>query len=296
MRGLRGSGRLRLPVLAVFLTGVAGISFAAIFVRLALPAPPVVAGFHRMWIATAVLGGALGLRRGRRPPARGGLLAVAAGACFGTDLALWNTSIVRTSVATSTLLVNTTPILVGLFSVLVLRQRLGGGFAGGAALALAGAAVLVGLPAGAHDTLEGALPALGAAVFYSGYLLLMAAARRAVDTLPALFAASASASAVLGLYALLRSDPFAGFPASSWAAILGLALVSQLGGVLGIVWALRFLPATVASVGLLGQPVGTALLGWLLLGESIAPLQALGGCAVLGGIALCARTGLAPQP
>jgi len=296
MRGLRGSGRLRLPVLAVFLTGVAGISFAAIFVRLALPAPPVVAGFHRMWIATAVLGGALGLRRGRRPPARGGLLAVAAGACFGTDLALWNTSIVRTSVATSTLLVNTTPILVGLFSVLVLRQRLGGGFAGGAALALAGAAVLVGLPAGAHDTLEGALLALGAAVFYSGYLLLMAAARRAVDTLPALFAASASASAVLGLYALLRSDPFAGFPASSWAAILGLALVSQLGGVLGIVWALRFLPATVASVGLLGQPVGTALLGWLLLGESIAPLQALGGCAVLGGIALCARTGLAPQP
>jgi drug/metabolite transporter (DMT)-like permease len=289
MRGLRRSESLRVPVLAVFLTGVFGISFAAIFVRLALPAPPVVAGFHRMWIATAVIGVAFGLRRGGAAPARSVLLAIAAGACFGTDLALWNTSIVLSSVATSTLLVNTTPILVGLFSVLVLREPLGPRFAAGAALALAGAAVLVGLPSSARDSLEGALLALAAAVFYSGYLLLMAAARRALDTLPALFAASTSASAVLGLYALVRGDPFAGFPAASWAAILGLALVSQVGGVLGIVWALRFLPAMLASVVLLGQPVVAALLGWALLGEAIGPLQALGGGAVLAGIALCAR-------
>jgi drug/metabolite transporter (DMT)-like permease len=59
--------------------------------------------------------------------------------------------------------------------------------------------------------------------------------------------------------------------------------------VLGIVWALRFLPTALASVVLLGQPVGTAILGWALLGEAIGPLQALGGGAVLAGIALCAR-------
>ena len=70
----------------------------------------------------------------------------------------------------------------------------------------------------------------------------------------------------------------------------GAALISQIGGVLAIIWALRYLPTTVASVMLLAQPVGTALLGWLLLGEALGPLQALGGAAVLAGIVLASRT------
>ena len=89
----------------------------------------------------------------------------------------------------------------------------------------------------------------------------------------------------------VRGDPLVGFPAHAWAAFVGAALVSQVCGVMAIVWSLRHLPPTVASVALLAQPVGTALLGWLLLGEAIAPLQALGGVAVLVGIALASRAG-----
>jgi drug/metabolite transporter (DMT)-like permease len=273
-----------------FLVGVVGISFAAIFVRLALPAPPVVTGFYRMLFASALVGAWLLLRRRAlglsRPTA---LAALASGLCFGTDLALWHTSIVHTSVATATLLVNTTPVHVGLYSLLVLHQVLDGRFVAGAALALAGSALLLGISWGDVDDARGALLALAAAVFYAGYLLLMTAARRQGDAVPALFLASVGATALLGLYATLAGDPFVGFPASSWAAMLGAALVSQIGGVMGIVWALRYLPTTVASVALLAQPVGTALLGWWLLGESLAPLQVLGGAAVLAGIALASQ-------
>jgi len=42
-----------------------GISFAAIFVRLALPAPPVVTGFYRMLFATLLLAAWLLVRRQR---------------------------------------------------------------------------------------------------------------------------------------------------------------------------------------------------------------------------------------
>ncbi len=42
-------------VVLILLAGVTGISFAAIFVRLALPAPPVVTGFYRMLMATGIL-------------------------------------------------------------------------------------------------------------------------------------------------------------------------------------------------------------------------------------------------
>jgi drug/metabolite transporter (DMT)-like permease len=55
------------------------------------------------------------------------------------------------------------------------------------------------------------------------------------------------------------------------------------------VWALRYLPATLASVALLAQPVGTALLGWWILGEPLSAPQTAGGAAVLAGIALAAQ-------
>lgn len=267
-----------------------GISFAALFVRFALPAPPVVTAFYRMLFATLLVGAWLALRGGRLAPTRRShWLALASGLCFGTDLALWHTALVHTSVATATLLVNTTPVYVGLFSLLVLRQPPGGRYAAGAALAIAGAALLLGISWGDLDDTRGALLALAAAVFYSGYLLLMSTARREADAVPALWLASLGATAVLGLYAALLGNPFTGFPAHSWAAMAAATLVSQLGGVMAIVWALRFLPATVASVALLAQPVGTALLGWWVLGEALAPLQLAGGAAVLAGIFLAAQ-------
>lgn len=102
--------------------------------------------------------------------------------------------------------------------------------------------------------------------------------------------ASTSAAVVMGCYAWIGNLAFTGHPATSWAAIFAMAIVSQLGGVFGIVWALRDLPATVASVTLLAQPVGTALLGWWILGEAMTDIQMAGGLAVLVGIALAAGT------
>ncbi|MGI9590779.1 MAG: DMT family transporter [Myxococcota bacterium] len=278
-----------LRVILVFLTGVAGISFAAIFVRLALPAPPVITGFYRMLFGTLLVGAYL-LWRGRPIAAspRHGLLALASGVCFGTDHAIWNTSLVHTTVANSTLLVNTTPLYVGLWSLLVLRQRLHPRFVVGAALALAGAAMLLGVSWGDGRHLFGDLLALAAAVLYTGYLLLMSAARREAEVVDALFLASAGATLTLGGYGLAAGNAFVGFPAHSWLAFAGAALVSQVGGVFAIIWALRYLPATTASVALLGQPVGAALLAWWLLGEPLSALQSLGALAVLAGIALAA--------
>ena len=100
---------------------------------------------------------------------------------------------------------------------------------------------------------------------------------------------------MLAIAAVARGDALHGFPARSWAAIAGVALVSQLGGVGAIVWALRYLPATVASVSLVAQTVGTALLGGWLLGESLSAHELGGGAMVLAGIALASRSA-APGP
>ena len=278
-------------VAIAFLAGVVGISFAAIFVRLALPAPPVTTGFYRMLFASAALLAWPGLRgRALGLEPRAALLALAAGGCFGADLALWHTSIVKTSVAMATLLVNTTPIPIGLWALVVLRQRLAPSFVVGAGLAIAGCVLLLGISRDDLERAQGALLALGASLFYAGYLLLIKAARGRGDAGPTLLLANLGSTAVLGLAAVAGGDALHGFPARSWAAIAGAALVSQLGGVTAIVWALGYLPATVASVALLAQTVGTALLGGWLLGEALTASELAGGALVLAGIALASRS------
>jgi drug/metabolite transporter (DMT)-like permease len=295
-----GGGGDVLRVALAFGTGIVGVSFAAIFVRLALPAPPVVTGFYRMLFASGLLLPAalwLAVRGGdedeaprRGIPPRAAAWALAAGALFGSDLALWNTSLVETSVSNATLLVNTTPIHVGLFSRFVLGQRLSTGFVWGACVAIGGCALLLGAEPDLAGSSRGDLLALGAAVFLSGYLLMMKRAREELAARHAVWLACLSASAVLGLSALALGDPLRGFPAHSWAAMAGAAAVSQVGGVLLIAWSLRYLPATFASLALLGQPIGTTLLGWLLLSESLSATQLAGGLTILLGILLASRT------
>ena len=69
-----------------------------------------------------------------------------------------------------------------------------------------------------------------------------------------------------------------------------MALVSQIGGVMGLVWCMRYLTPAFASVALVGQPALAALLGWWLLAEPLGGWQLVGAAGVLAGIALAARS------
>jgi drug/metabolite transporter (DMT)-like permease len=258
-------------------------------VRLALPAPPVITAFYRLLIGTLLLTGWALLRGQSWPRGRSLVLVLLAGSCFAADHMLWNSALVRTSVANATLLINTTPFYVGLFALFVLRERLSMSFVSAALLALSGTALLVGVDRVDAGRIGGDVLALAGAVFYAGYLLLMKETRRATSVVPALVAMGWGATLVLGATAVALGLPFRGYPASSWAAIAAAGVVSQIGGVLGIVWALRWLRASFASVALLAQPLGAALLAWWILGEEIAPLQAVGGVVVLAGIFLASR-------
>ena len=277
-------------VITIFFAGTLSISFAAIFIRWGLPAPPVVQAFYRVGIGCLLMGSWLLFRREPLGLSRRDVLLVAgAGFCFGADHALWHTAVVESSVANATLLVNLTPVYIGLHAVLWLRERLDPRFVAGAIAALIGAALVLGADLPGASSVEGDVLALIAGLFYAGYLLLMKAARSGASTIPILFCATASATLLLGGIVVLRGEPLRGFPGSAWAAILAAATLSQVVGVVSIIWALRYLRATFVSVGLLLQPIGTAVLGWLLLGEAIETGQAVGAGLVLIGIALAAR-------
>lgn len=213
------------------------------------------------------------------------LLAALAGAFFAFDLALFNTAVLRTSAANATLLGNNAPLIVGLGSWLIFRKRPSSVFWVGLALALVGSATIVGGDALQHSALgSGDAMAIGASVFFAAYLLTTERVRSGMDTLTlTTLAVSASTATLLVLCLLLRVS-LSGYAPHAWLALIGLGLVSQLGGYLAITYALGHLPATATSVGLLAQAPLTAVLAIPLLGEPLVAGQVIGGALVLAGI------------
>jgi drug/metabolite transporter (DMT)-like permease len=234
-------------------------------------------------------------------PRRAVILACVAGACFAGDNAIFNIAVQRTSVAIVTLLANTSPLFVALAVWIALRQRLSRDYWIGLFLAAVGSAIVLGgAAAGGRGAiavradLSGDLLAILAAVFFAGYLITTQRARADADTLILTTIAVASGAILLFIACLTVGAPLVGFRQTSWAALIALGLVSQVGGYLGVNYALGTLDATVTSVAILGQAPVTALLAAALLHESLSPAQIMGGLLVLAGVYVVLRTDRSP--
>ena len=68
-----------------------------------------------------------------------------------------------------------------------------------------------------------------------------------------------------------------------------LALLPQLIAHSTFNWALRYLPAAYVSITTLGEPIGSTILAFLLLGERPTGLMLAGGILILTGIAVASR-------
>ena len=105
------------------LAGVVGISFSAIFVRLADTSPGT-AAFFRVAYAIPILALIWSVRRRRDSRStRDRLVAVAAGVAFAADLVLWHTSIDYIGAGLSTVLANTQIVFVGALAWAIHRER-----------------------------------------------------------------------------------------------------------------------------------------------------------------------------
>jgi drug/metabolite transporter (DMT)-like permease len=91
-----------------------------------------------------------------------------------------------------------------------------------------------------------------------------------------------------------RADFVPSWPAHGWLVLL--ALSSQVLGWMLISTSLPRLPAAVTSILLTIQPVGSMVLGALLLGEDPTGLQLLGVAMILTGLVAVASTRGAPEP
>lgn len=216
-----------------------------------------------------------------------------AGLFFAGDLALWHWSLQLTSVAASTLEANLAPVFVVLLAWLVQRERPRPAFLAVLALALLGVLAIVSpkLRTGGGAPL-GDLLGIATAVFYACYLLVVARLRTRFGT--GLVMLQSTVVYTLLLLPLALTEKFLPDTPDGWVVLFGLAFIAQFLGQSLIAYALAHLPATTGSVGLYLQPVAAAYFAWLVLGETLEPVQMLGGLIVILAIALARASVSAP--
>lgn len=287
----------------VLLAGGVCIGFAPICVRLS-EVGPVSTAFWRMAISLPALWAALAWSERRRVKTTAVLdrptgastgswgAMTLAGALFAADLACWHWSLHFTSVANATLLPNFAPVFVVLFGWLTLGYGVTWRFVGAMAIALAGTCLLVGRDFQLQShALWGDTLALITAAFYGSYQLAIKNLRSRHGTLVIMSCSSLAAAALLLPVAILSGERFWPQTGHGWMVLVALALIVHAGGQGMIAYALAKLPAAVASVSLLVQPVTAALAAAVILHEPVAAIQAAGVALVLTGVFIARREG-----
>jgi drug/metabolite transporter (DMT)-like permease len=288
---LKDSVRRFLPHLALVF-GILALGMSAIFVKWA-NAPGAVSGFYRMSFAAVILALPFGahIRRRGRPSTRHLLFAVLGGVFFALDLAAWNTALLITSAASATFLGCTSPLWVGIGTLVLFKRKLHREFWGGTLLAMIGATIIVGRDFMVHSALGmGDLLGLVAGVFYGLFFLAAERAREKLSSLAALWISIVSSTMVLCVLSLALGQAFTGYPIQTYANLGALALVVQVAGWFAINYALGHLPASLVSSTLLAQPVLTAILAVPFLGQPLGASQAAGGAIALAGILIVHRS------
>ncbi|MFT3986984.1 DMT family transporter [Aestuariivirga sp.] len=284
-----------LPFLALIAGGVA-VGFSPIFVRLS-DLSPIASGFYRLALAyPAVL-----LLARLYPDAPSGPLTakergllIFTGLIFGLDIICWHLALAYTTVADATLISNTAPIMVALGAFLIFGQRMNPMFIMGLALAVAGVFSLAIQKAGSAapiDRLTGDALAVGAAMSYATYLLLLSKLRRKHGTQRIMLYTTLVSAALLFPLALFTAPTMISGSLAGWGILLAMALVSHVGGQATMTYALAHLPAAYSSMTQLMQAAVAVVAAWAILGESLTLLKFVSAAVILIGILICRRAG-----
>lgn len=266
----------------VLTAGTFTASVAAILIRYAEEAPALAISFWRCAGGAAVLA-PFAYRRLRSSELRDLLYAFVAGAFLAIHFATWISSIERTSIAASVLLVSTGPVFIALAAPLMFRERVGGAVWTGIAIALGGTALVAGTDLGGTSP-SGNMLALAGGAAGGYYVAFGRLARRQLGILEYAFVAYAFSALLLLIVIGPSGVELAGYASKTWLAIAALTIGPQLVGHTMINFVLSEIDATTVSVTIMAEPIVATVLAFVLFDEVPSWLIYPGGAAILLGI------------
>ena len=251
--------------------------------------PPAVIAFQRLFFTTAMLAPGTLSRRVYRAELRALtrrdlLLLCASGLCLALHFLCWIESLSIISTFASTAILATQPLFALGGGFLFLGERPQAKSLWGIVLSTLGTVVIA--CGGSVDgaSLWGCLLSVMGALFAACYLLCNKALRGRLSLTPHTFCIYGLCTLVLLGAAAFAGAPLFAYSYKAYIIFFLLAAVCTLGGHSVCNWALKFTQASTVSVALLGEPVGAALLSWLLFGEWPTVWVLLGGALILMGV------------
>ena len=290
------------PYLALSIA-VLSVSTASIFIRYAqAEAPSLVIAAYRLSLAVLLLAPlALTRYRDELRSLRSRRLgfALLSGLFLALHFATWITSLEYTTVASSVVLVTTTPLWVALIAPFALKEPITRPILIGMGLALIG-----GLVVGLNDAclwqgslvcpslaemvrgqaFLGDLLALAGAVMAALYLIIGRRLRERLSLVSYIFVVYGMAAVALLVMTIFARQPLLDYKPSTYMWMLLLALIPQLFGHSTYNWSLRYVSAAIVSITLLGEPIGSTILAVILLDEAPTSLKIFGAILILTGI------------
>lgn len=283
----------RVYVLLAF--GVLSFTLAPILVRLAGDVPGLTIAVWRTVTAAGVLLPIAAGRRGmgaemQQLSGRDGLLIVVSGVFLGLHFITWIESLYHTTVASASVFVTSSPLMLAGLGYVVLGERLSRVTVASIFVAVLGAITIGWADAGTVTLGQGALwgnsLALGAAVLVSVYLLIGRVVRQQVSWLAYVTPLYTVAAITAVVVAMLKGTPLFGYSWRVYGLCAALALGPQVLGHGSFNYALQHVSAAVVSMLALLEPVGASLIAYLLFGEMPPLLSIVGMLVVLAAVAV----------
>jgi drug/metabolite transporter (DMT)-like permease len=308
--------RPAVPPFVAILFGILAVSTASIFIRFAQKeASSLVIAAWRLTIASIILVpiAASTHKRELTSLKRSDLLmALLSGVFLALHFATWITSLQYTTVASSVVLVSTIPLWVAILSPLTIKEPIRRAVLLGLILALVGG-VIVGVSDSCNinagrlscpsltsfmhgRAFFGDILAVCGAIAGAGYLLIGRRLRQKMSLVGYISLVYGMAAVVLIIIMLSAGEHPFGYTPTIYLWLILLAIIPQLIGHSTFNWALGYLSAAYVSITLLGEPVGSSILAYIILNEKPTLLKLIGGVLILVGIYAASRTEAVKTP
>lgn len=297
------------PPLLIFSFGILCVSTASIFIRYAQSfAPSLVVSTYRLLIASLIITpiALIGYRKELKQLQTRDLgFALLSGLFLALHFATWITSLEYTTVASSVVLVTTTPLWVALFSPFLIKEKINWAvkigivitFIGGIIVAMSDSCTWIDTswqcpPLGDFmrgQAFLGDLLALTGAIMGACYIIIGRRLRNLISLVSYIFIVYGMAAIVLLSFTLLDKQSLFNYPPEAFGWFVLLALIPQLLGHSTFNWALRYISASYVAIALVGEPVAATLLAFIFLQEVPSMLKIFGAALIIAGIYIATR-------
>ncbi len=305
-----------IPPVTAILFGILAVSTASIFIRYAQKeATSLVIAAWRLTVASIILIPVAATTHKHELTSlnrRDLLMALLSGFFLALHFATWITSLQYTTVASSVVLVSTIPLWVALLSPITIKEPIRRVVMVGLLLALVGGAVVAisdscsiasggvscpSLSSFMHGTaFLGDVLALCGAIAGAGYLLIGRKLRAKMSLVSYISLVYGMAAIVLIIIMFSARENPVGYSPIIYLYLVLLAVIPQLMGHTIFNWALGYLSAAYVSITLLGEPIGSTILAYIILHERPTLIKILGGVLILVGIYIASRFEAAKAP